>query len=62
MPCHLFISLRFTNVAFPPQPVLYLWRPHPSQPSQHVCGLPAHSGGHLRGDSQASHCELLQAV
>lgn len=45
-----------------PQPVLYLWCPHSSQPCQHVCGLLAHSGRHLRGNPQASHGALLQAV
>lgn len=44
------------------QPVLYLWRPYSSQPSQHVCSLPADSGGHLRGNPQASHSALLQTV
>lgn len=49
------------NVA-PLQPVLYLWRPYSSQPSQHVCSLPAYSGGHLWGNPQASHSALLQTV
>lgn len=39
-----------------------MWSPHSSQPSQHVCSLPAYSGGHLGGNPQASHSALLQTV